>query len=119
MKRFETLAILAILLAGTVFFAAPARAQMGTAAPIVVKKTPPKKVWLKAEVIHADVRTMMVRDSKNTLIIYTFTYSPKVQNQMEKIIESGGYQSGDKVKILHEVGESVALVIKGRPSKLF
>jgi hypothetical protein len=119
MKRFESLTVLAILSAGMVFFAAPARAQMGSSAPIVVKKNPPKKAWLKAEVIHADARTMMVRDSRNTLIVYTFTYSPKVQDQMEKIIESGGYQSGDKVKILHELGESVALEIKGRPSKLF
>jgi hypothetical protein len=72
---------------------------------------------LRGEVIHADAQSMMVRDPANPLMIYTFTYSPKVHDQMEKIIETGGYQYGDKVKVRCVDGQTVVLALKGKPSK--
>jgi hypothetical protein len=36
---------------------------------------------------------------------------------MQKIIDNGGYQYGDKVRIRHDQGQTVALDLKGRPSR--
>lgn len=96
--------------------AAPARAQVSSA-PIVVQQTPPKKVWLHASVIHADGQTMMVQDAKNPLMMYTFSYAPEIRDQMQKLADSGGFQYGDRVKILHKDGDTVVIALRGRPSK--
>jgi hypothetical protein len=103
--------------AGTAIGAAPARAQMSDTPPVVVKQTPAKKVWLNAEVIHADNNSIMVHDAKNSLIVYTFTYAPSLRDKMQKIVDSGGYQSGDKVRILYEQGATQAIDVRGKPSK--
>lgn len=94
-----------------------ARAQVNTNAPIAVKQKAKKPVWLKAEVIHADNRTLMVREEANSLNIHTFTYADKAQKKMSKVLDGGGYQSGDRIKILWMAGGSEALDIKGKPSK--
>jgi hypothetical protein len=86
-------------------------------APIVVKEEPVRAVWLHAEVVHADSHTIIVRDEDNAMLIHTFTYSEKAQNKMNQILDAGGYQSGDKVRIRWVPGGSVALDIKGRPSQ--
>jgi hypothetical protein len=121
MKISKILATLAVATAGTLIATArPAFAQVSTAAPINLKvktQKPPKQVWLRGEVIHADAQSMMVRDPANPLMIHTFTYSPKVRGQMEKIIETGGYQYGDKVKVRCVDGQTVVLALKGKPSK--
>jgi uncharacterized lipoprotein len=102
------------------FAACPgARAQStaDTATPIVVKEKPTRAVWMKAEVVHADKHTIIVRESDNAMMIHTFTYAEKAQNKMDQILDNGGYQSGDKVRIRWMPGTSEALDIKGRPSK--
>ncbi len=76
-----------------------------------------KTVWLKGEVIHADSRSMMVREHDNPLYIHTFTYAEGIQGSMEHISNSGGYQYGDKVKIQYMPGQLVALKVRGKPSK--
>jgi hypothetical protein len=94
-----------------------ARAQMSSSAPMVVKKRAQKPVWLKAQFIHADNHTLMVRELANQMNIHTFTYADKAQKKMSKILDEGGYQSGDSIKILWMAGGSEALDIKGKPSK--
>ena len=94
-----------------------ARAQVNTNAPIAVKQKAKKPVWLKAEVIHADNHTLMVREEANSLNIHTFTYADKAQEKMSKVLDGGGYQSGDRIKVLWMAGGSEALDIKGKPSK--
>ena len=95
----------------------PALNPLVLAQPIIVKQSPPKGAWLKAEVIHADSTTIMVREQANERKIYTFSYSDKAQAHMDKIMAKGGYQSGDKVKIRYVPGYAVAMDIKGKPSK--
>ena len=120
MKRFNirfefagALAALCLALAPS-----PARAQsIGIAQPIIIKQSPPKGAWLKAEVIHADSTTIMVREQANERKIYTFSYSDKAQAHMDKVMAKGGYQSGDIVKIRYIPGYAVAMDIKGKPSK--
>jgi hypothetical protein len=120
MKRFEIRLPLAGALAALVFAVAPspARAQSaGISSPMTVKQIQPKGKWMKAEVIHADSQSIMVREQDNERMIFTFNYSDKVQAHMDKIMANGGYQSGDKVKIKYLPGYAVAVDIKGKPSK--
>ena len=122
MKSYKIAAQIAALMAlGLIFAAAPAFAQLKmsastSATPMVVRQTPPKGIWLKAEVVHADAQTITVRERGNALALHTFTYSENLQPAMRQIHEAGGYQYGDKVKILYKQGQTVALRIKGKPS---
>jgi len=117
MKSFRTL-LVAFSLAGAIAACGgTACAQVSEAPPIRVKGKAPRSERFKGEVLHADSISMMVRDRKDPRFIRTFTYSPKVKEQMGKIIARGGYQYGDKVEIRYQAGQDVALAIKGRPSK--
>jgi hypothetical protein len=124
MKNSKILAIEVAALAAAVF-AAPgaARAQVDPSAPIVVrsstkasKTAPGTKAWLKAEIIHADAVSMVVREQGNEMMIHTFTYGPEIGDHMQQIVDAGGYQYGDKVKIQYVRGQTVALKIRGKPS---
>lgn len=97
----------------------PARTPISTepSAPIVVKQKPAKAVWLRAEVIHSDRHTLIVREVGNGMEVHTFTFSDKAKDKIEQVQDEGGYQAGDHVRILWIPGSSEALNIKGRPSK--
>jgi hypothetical protein len=114
------LANAALLAFGFLAFAAlsatPALAQVDTSSPIVVKKTKIKPVWMKAEVIHGDRQSLMVREADHPMNVHTFTYSPKAQDQMNNVLANGGYHRGDKIKVSYQPGQTVALAIKGKPS---
>jgi len=112
--------------------AGPARAQAAEAAtaasvvaPIVVKIVnaikpqgkPEGSNWLKAEVVHADSQTIIVRERQNGMMIHTFNFSPELKDRMQAILDNGGFQYGDKVSILFMPGQTVALRIHGKPSK--
>jgi len=119
MKNSRIVAAFAlVLLAGFLSAATPvARAQMSSTPPIVVKQRAQKPVWLKAQFIHADNHTLMVREQANQMNVHTFTYADKAQKKMSKILDKGGYQTGDRIKVLWRAGGSEALDIKGKPSK--
>jgi len=117
MKNSRILAAISLALVSALVPTPPARAQMSNSPPLVVKQRKAKPVWLKAEVIHADSHSLMVREQANSLNIHTFTYADKAQRKMGKILDAGGYQVGDKVKVLWMSGGSEALDIKGKPSK--
>jgi len=108
--------IAAALALAIVSAAAPAAPQVTTSAPVTVKQTAPKNIWLKAEVVHADAHSMTVREQGNEMALHTFTYSANLQDAMRHISDAGGYQYGDKVKVLYKQGQTVALRIKGKPS---
>jgi hypothetical protein len=103
-----------------------ARAQTVLSAPIVIRNLSGSsssesasgaQLWLRAEVIHADAHSMVVREQDNERMIHTFTYADALQERMQQIQDAGGYQYGDKVKILYQRGQTMALKIHGRPSK--
>jgi hypothetical protein len=117
------------VLAAGALCAVPAQAQVVEAAeaanvvaPIIVHKIiSPKKPeagnWLPVEIIHADANSMVVSEQANERVIHTFTYSDALKDKMQKTVDKGGYQYGDKVKILYTPGQTVALKIHGKPSK--
>jgi hypothetical protein len=128
MKNFNSIAGALCCAAVMLLIAAPpARAQVIEPArtpistdvntPVVVKQKPAKAVWLRAEVIHSDRRTLIVREEGNGTEIHTFTFSERAKDKMEQVQDAGGYQTGDHVRILWIPGSSEALNIKGRPSK--
>ena len=129
MKRSRIIAASFALGAALAISANPARAQdpvttAAVAAPIVskaissvVSKKNPKGTWLKAEVIHFDSNSVIVREETNERMIHTFTYAAQLKDKMQQISDRGGYQYGDKVKILFQPGQTVALKIVGKPSK--
>jgi hypothetical protein len=123
MKTLRIFAALAALAAGIVFTPAPAKAQsdqatpLTTTSPIVVKQKAAKPVWLKAEVIHADQLSLLVREEDHGLNIHTFTYSDKAREKIQAVLEAGGYQYGDKIQIRYMPGKTEALDIRGEPSK--
>jgi hypothetical protein len=117
MKSYRIAVEIAAALALTVVFAAaPAMAQVTTSTPVVVQQTTPKMIWLKATIVHADGHSMVVREQGNALALHTFTYADNLHDAMQQISQAGGYQFGDKVKILYKQGQTVALRIKGKPS---
>ena len=119
MKNYKILAA-AMLCAGAALLGpAPARAQItgdSTAPAVVVKQSAVKAQWLRAEVIHADQQSIIVREAGNEMKIHTFTYSEKAKNKISRVLDAGGYQTGDHVKIRWIPGTAEALDIKGRPS---
>jgi hypothetical protein len=129
MMKYRIFALLFAPAALLAISATPARAQgpiaiAEAAAPIISNvistvTTKPKKQgeWLKAEVIHADSNSILVREEANGMMIHTFTYADPLKDKMTTIANKGGYQYGDKVKIRTKPGETQALEIKGKPSK--
>lgn len=124
MKKSRIAAAAAGLVAGVILGAAPLRAQANLTAPIVVRGSGSQKStestkgnWLKAEVIHADSHSIIVREQANGMMIHTFTFTPELQVKMQKMMDQGGYQYGDKIRILYQNGNTVALKVRGKPSK--
>ena|SRR5689334_13408189 len=128
MKNYRIFAASCVLAAGLAVSAGAAQAQVAesiVAAPIVTKiistitpKGAPKGTnWVKAEVVHADANSIIVREQANEMAIHTFNFAPELKDKMQAILDKGGYQYGDRVDILYQPGQTVALRIHGKPSK--
>jgi hypothetical protein len=133
MKRIVIIAGLGlplILAAGGVF-ASPAAAQspvttvpviVDTAVPIIVDAVKPKPKTTGLDkfegfVMHANNAQITVRAKGNDMAIRTFPLSQAASDKMQKIIDKGGYQYGDKVTIYYVPATSQAIKFKGKPSK--
>jgi hypothetical protein len=130
MKNCRIIASSLALAAMLAMSSTPARAQAAEVAkiavPIVVKiinavaekgSKPKDSNWLKAEVVHADSNSIIVREQQNEMAIHTFNFSPEMRDRMQAILDQGGFQYGDKISILYMPGQTVALRIHGKPSK--
>ncbi len=97
----------------------PAYAQVDTSKPVTVKIKTPKAGTAKFQgtVLHANIAQITVRGKENELVVRTFPLSREVSGRMQKIMDGGGYQYGDKVTVIYEPLTSTALKIKGKPSK--
>jgi len=139
MKRIFSIAAgcaLGLAVLGTVS-ASPAAAQdpiltpiiVNTVAPIVVSevapivvnavKPKPKPTGLQkfeGFVMNSNIAQVTVRAKGNDMGIQTFPLSRPVADQMQKIIDRGGYQYGDKITVYYDPQSNIAVRIKGKPS---
>jgi hypothetical protein len=105
----------------------PTHAVSSVVSPVIAKVVqvvtfqhpiPEGSEWLKAEVIHADAVTLIVRERVNGYAIHTFNFTTELQPKMQAMIDKGGFQYGDRVSILYmQDQKTVALRVHGRPSK--
>jgi len=117
------------LLALALLAASPAAAQdpiltpviAGTAAPIVVKAVTPKPKpgvqKFKGYFLNASNAQVTLKSQANEMIIQTFPLSDTASTKMQKVIDKGGYQHGDKVTVYFDAQTHRALNFKGRPSR--
>jgi len=133
MKRIVKIAGLGLplMLAAAGVFSSPAAAQgpatvpiivADTAAPIIIAavKPKPKQTGLdkfEGFVMHANSAQITVRAKGNDMAVRTFPLSEAASTKMQKIIDKGGYQYGDKVTVYFEPATSQAIKFKGKPSK--
>jgi hypothetical protein len=132
MKRSAKLALfgLPLMLAVAGIFPAPATAQdpvltpiiVDTAVPIIVNAVKPKPKQTGLDKFEGFVMTsnnaqITLRAKGNDLAIRTFPLSEAASAKMQKIVEKGGYQFGDKVTVYYEPATSKAINFKGKPSK--
>jgi hypothetical protein len=116
-KRFSFLLVAAgaLCVAGV-----SARAQVTTGPTIKLKPVhtqQAKPTKTRFEVLHMMTTAIQVRSLVNGMEIHTFTYSDQIRDAMQKLLDQGGYQYGDKVVIQYQAGTEIALKIKGKPSK--
>jgi hypothetical protein len=95
---------------------------MSEAAPLIQKILTPKHkdtgvAKFEGYFMHANLAQVTVRAKGNDLGIQTFHLNPNVATEMQKIIDKGGYQYGDKITVYYDPQSKQAVKIKGKPSK--
>jgi hypothetical protein len=122
--------VLPMMLVAAGAFSAPAAAQdpvltpiiVDTAVPIIVNAVKPKPkhtglAKFQGFVQHANIAQITARAKENELSLQTFPLSPEASAKMQKIVDQGGYQYGDKVTIYYDPATMKAAKFKGKPSK--
>jgi hypothetical protein len=91
------------------------------AKPIIVKLAPKPKpngvLRFDGYIVHANVAQVTVRAKGDDLGVQTFPLNQDVAAKMQKIVDNGGYQYGDKVTIYYDPSSRTAVKIKGKPSR--
>jgi hypothetical protein len=94
---------------------------VSTAAAIAIEAIKPKKQDLRPKfegtVMNSNSVIITVRSKQNELAVQTFTLTPEASAKMQKIIDKGGYQYGDRVTVFYDPTTNKALRIKGKASK--
>jgi hypothetical protein len=93
-----------------------------TAVPIIVNAVKPKPKpnglsKFEGTVMHANIAQITLRAMGNDLSIQTFPLGEAASAKMQQIIDKGGYQYGDKVKLEYDPQSMRVVKFKGRPSK--
>ena len=92
-----------------------------TAVPLVVKAVKPKTTNGLAKfegfVMHANIAEITVRAKDRELSIRSFSLSRAASEKMQKIVDKGGYQFGDKVTVFYDPANLKAVKIKGKASR--
>jgi hypothetical protein len=92
------------------------------AAPIIISavKPKPKPTGLskfEGTVMQANSVQITLKAMGNDLSIQTFPLSQAASLKMQQIIDKGGYQYGDKVKLEYDPQSMRVVKFKGKPSK--
>jgi len=91
-------------------------------APIIVAAVKPKPKFtglakFEGTVLHANSVQITVKALGNDLSIQTFPLSEVASAKMQVIIDKGGYQYGDRVKLEYDPQSLKVVKFKGKPSK--
>jgi hypothetical protein len=91
-------------------------------APIIVSAVKPKPKpnglsKFEGTVMHANSVQITLKAMGNDLAIQTFPLSEAASAKMQLIIDRGGYQYGDKVKLEYDPQSLRVVKFKGKPSK--
>jgi hypothetical protein len=91
-------------------------------APIIISAVKPKPkptglAKFEGTVMHANSVQITVRAMGNDMSIQTFPLSEMASAKMQQIIDKGGYQYGDKVKLEYDPQSLRVVKFKGKPSK--
>jgi hypothetical protein len=108
---------IALSFVATFSLCAPAILVRAKADATQVQTQAARPIKARFEVLHFMSNSIQVRSLANEREIHTFSYSDQIRDRMQKLMDQGGYQYGDKVKIWYVPGAEVALKIKGKPSK--
>ena len=95
-------------------------AVLDTQAPMVVKTSKPKTSNLTkfvGYVQNANIAQITLRAKGNGVSIQTFSLTRPASEKMQKIVDMGGYQYGDKVTVYYDPATRKAFKFKGRPSR--
>jgi hypothetical protein len=76
-----------------------------------------KIVKTRFEVIRMTYQAIQVRSLVDPREIHTFNYAPEIRDQMQKMLDAGGYQYGDKVVVWYRPAANVVVKVKGKPSR--
>jgi hypothetical protein len=91
------------------------------AAVAVIQTIKPKKQSpypkFEGTVMNSNNVLITVRSKENELAVRTFTLSEEAAAKMQKIIDKGGYQYGDKVTVFFDPTTNKAIQVKGKASK--
>ncbi len=108
--------LLRIGLAAGILLSAP-QLHYGQTRPIKLKAPKPKLEVFRGTVLGMTRSAITLQGRDNPYAVRTFGYDPKLLPRMEKILDRGGYQHGDKVTVEFLAGTDTALKIRGKPSK--
>jgi hypothetical protein len=95
---------------------------VSTAAPIVVKAISPKPLppgtqKFQGYFMNGNVAQVTLKAKGNDMALQTFPLTPEAAATMQRIIDKGGYQYGDKVTVIYDTATLKALKVKGKPSR--
>ena len=91
-------------------------------APIIASAVKPKPkptglAKFEGTVLNANIAQITVKAMGNDMSIQTFPLSEMASAKMQQIIDKGGYQYGDKVKLEYDPQSLRVVKFKGKPSK--
>ncbi len=92
------------------------------AAPIIINAVKPKPKFtglakFEGYVMHANTVQVTVKALGNDMSVQTFPLSEVASAKMQQIIDKGGYQYGDKIKLEYDPQSLRVVKFKGKPSK--
>ncbi|HEY4681701.1 MAG TPA: hypothetical protein VIH17_00450 [Candidatus Acidoferrales bacterium] len=106
-----------IALAAAIFLGLP-QLQLAQQPPPIKLKTPKTKLEVfRGTVLSMTRAAIMVQGKDNPYAVRTFTYDPRLLPKVEKILDRGGYQHGDRVSVEFLPGTDTAVKIRGKPSR--
>jgi hypothetical protein len=92
------------------------------ATPIVVNAVKPKPkanglAKFEGYVMHASRAQVTVKALGNDMSVQTFALGEAAATKMQQIVDKGGYQYGDKIKLEYDPQSMTVVKFKGKPSK--